>query len=191
MDNIRTFIAIELPPDIKTVLNQLQTELSSGKDSSVKWVNPNSIHLTLKFLGNVDTKAIPDITDAMKKSAKNAKTFSLQLSEIGAFPNTRSPRVVWVGIKGNTEVLSRLQKNLELALAATGFPPENKSFSPHLTLGRVRSGTRPNQLRALSERLSAIKLQARPKFYINSIDLMKSELTPKGAVYTKLTAVKL
>ena len=191
MDKIRTFIAIELPPDIKAALNRLQTALGAGKDTSVKWVSPNSIHLTLKFLGNIDPEAIPQITSAMEKSVKNAKPFSLQLSAIGAFPNARSPRVVWVGLKGDTEVLSELQKHLERSLDAVGFPPENKPFSPHLTLGRVRNQIRPNQRRALAELLSAAKLKATPIFQINSIDLMKSELTQKGAIYTKLAAVNL
>jgi len=99
--------------------------------------------------------------------------------------------VVWVGLKGDTEVLSELQKHLERSLDAVGFPPENKAFSPHLTLGRVRNGVRANQCRTLAEQLSTIKLKATPIFQINSIDLMKSELTPKGAIYTKLAAVNL
>jgi 2'-5' RNA ligase len=191
MEKIRTFIAIELPQDVKAILSRLQTALGEDKDTSVKWVNPQSIHLTLKFLGNVDTEAIPQITNAMAKSVKIAKSFSLQLSEIGAFPNTRSPRVVWVGLKGDTEILSELQKRLEGSLETIGFPPENKAFSPHLTLGRVRNQIRPNQCRALAELLSTAKLKAAPTFHVNSIDLMKSELTPKGAIYTKLAAVNL
>ncbi|MFC1998198.1 RNA 2',3'-cyclic phosphodiesterase [Chloroflexota bacterium] len=191
MDKIRTFIAIELPPDVKATLADLHTNLSAGKDASAKWVNPNSIHLTLKFLGNINPEAIPQITDAMTKSAKNVKPFSLQLNEIGAFPNARSPRVVWVGLKGDTEILSELQKHLERSLDAVGFPPENRAFSPHLTLGRVHNGIRSNQRQALSERLSTAKLKAKQTFHINSIELMKSELTPKGAIYTKLAAVNL
>ena len=191
MEKIRTFIAIELPPDVKTVLNRLQTDLGAGKDNSVKWVKPDSIHLTLKFLGSVDTEVVPKICDAITSATKNAKAFSLRVSEVGAFPNARSPRVVWVGLKGDTEMLSGLQKHLERSLAAVGFPPENKTFSPHLTLGRVRNGIKPNQRRALSERLSTVRLKATPMFYANSIDLMKSELTPQGAIYTQLASISL
>ena len=191
MDKIRTFIAIELPSDVKTTLNRLQIDLGANKNNSVKWVNPESIHLTLKFLGNVDTEAIPKISTAITIAVKNAKPFSLSLSELGAFPNTRSPRVIWVGLKGDTDMLSGLQKNLEQSLAAIGFLPENKPFSPHLTLGRVRNGVRPNQRRALAERLSVAKLKTRPEMYVTSINLMKSDLTPQGAIYTQLSGISL
>jgi len=191
MDKIRTFIAIKLPQDVKAVLADLQNALGAGKDNSVKWVNPHSIHLTLKFLGNVEAEAIPQITDAMTSVAQNAKPFSLTLSELGAFPNARVPRVIWAGLKGDTELLDGLHRHLERALAAIGFAPENKAFSPHLTLGRVRNGIRPNQRRALSERLAATRLKAKPTFLVNSLDLMKSDLTPAGAIYTQLAGVNL
>ena len=191
MDKIRAFIAIELPPHVKTVLRKLQIDLGAAKDPSVKWVYPGSIHLTLKFMGNVDIEAIPQIANVMEKSIEDTKPFSLTLSELGTFPNARSPRVVWADLKGDIEILSGLQKHLEQSLAAIGFPPENKPFSPHLTLGRVRNGIRSNQRQALSERLSTVRLKAKQTFHVNSIDLMKSELTQKGAIYTKLAAVNL
>jgi 2'-5' RNA ligase len=191
MDKIRTFIAIELPQDVKATLSRLQTDLGAGKDNSVKWVNPDSIHLTLKFLGNVNADAIPQVINAMENLAKNANPLSLRVSEVGTFPNTRSPRVVWVGLKGDTETLSGLQQHLERSLAAIGFPPENKAFSPHLTLGRVRNGIRPSQRLALADRLSIAKLKIRPEMYITSINLMKSDLTPQGAIYTQLASIGL
>jgi len=191
MDKIRTFIAIQLPPDIKAALYRLQIDLRAEKDNSVKWVKPNSIHLTLKFLGNVDTEAIPQITNVIEKSIKNVKPFSLALSEIGAFPDTRAPRVVWVGLEGDTEMLSKLQQLLERSVAAIGFTPENRGFSPHLTLGRVRNGVRPNQRRILSERLSVVKLKTMQAIKVNSIDLMKSDLTTQGAIYTQLASISL
>jgi 2'-5' RNA ligase len=191
MDKIRAFIAIELPPHVKTVLRKLQIDLGAAKDHSVKWVYPDSIHLTLKFLGNVDIETMPQIANAMEKSIEDVKPFSLTLSELGAFPNARSPRVVWADLKGDIKILSGLQKHLEQSLAAIGFPPENKPFSPHLTLGRVRNGIRPNQRHALAERLSNAKLKTRPELYVASIALMKSELTPQGAVYTQLAFISL
>jgi len=191
MDRIRAFIAIELTQNVETVLKRLQLDLGVGKDTPVKWVIPHSIHLTLKFLGNISPKMVSEITGVMENSAQNTKPFSLLVSELGVFPNTRSPRIIWVGLKGNTDILLGLQKCLDQSLAYLGFAPESKPFSPHLTLGRVRNGIKPTQRRALAEKLSATKLKSRPVLYVSVVKLMQSELTPQGAIYTQLACINL
>jgi len=191
MEKIRAFIAIKLPQEIKAVLANLQTALGAGKDNTVKWVNPDSIHLTLKFLGNIDAAAVPQITDAMTGSTQNFGPLRLKVTETGAFPGTGSPRVVWVGLTGDVTKLSMIHKSLEGTLAAIGFAPEKRSFSPHLTLGRVRDRAKKDERSALARQLSTVKLKIRPEFFARSINLMRSELTQKGAVYTELAAVML
>ncbi|MBT7290620.1 MAG: RNA 2',3'-cyclic phosphodiesterase [Chloroflexi bacterium] len=142
MDKLRCFIAIELPQQIKIVLSQLQILLGKERDNSIKWVNPNNIHLTLKFLGSINSDSIPLITDAMKSCIKTTSPFSLSIGDTGAFPNTQSPRVSWVGLKGDSGALLKLQKQLDQVLSEIGFAPETREFSPHLTLGRIRDGAR-------------------------------------------------
>jgi 2'-5' RNA ligase len=191
MEKIRAFIAVELPLEIKTVLANLQAALGAGKDDSVKWVNPDSIHLTLKFLGNIDAAAISQITEAIISSVKHIHSFKLEIAEIGAFPNARSPRVVWIGLTGDVRALAMIHKSLEDTLASLGFTPEKRSFSPHLTLGRVRDRAKKDQRLALAQQLSTVKLENRPGFSVKQINLMRSELTQKGAIYTELATVML
>jgi 2'-5' RNA ligase len=191
MDRIRTFIAIELPQNVKTVLKRLQLDLGANKDTSVKWINPDGIHLTLKFLGNVDPRAIPKLTGAMENSARNTEPFSLSVSQLGAFPNAKSPRVVWVGLTGDIGILAELQKRLDRSLVSIGFTPENRPFSPHLTLGRIRDGIRPNQRRALAEKLAATRLKSNSSIRVAAINLMQSDLTPQGAIYTQLVSISI
>ncbi len=191
MEKIRAFIAIELPQEIKAALANLQTALGNGKDNSVKWVNPDSIHLTLKFLGNIDAALVPQIKDAMTGSVENVNSLKLEVAEIGAFPNAMSPRVVWVGLTGDLKALDRMHRSLEDSLAALGFAPEKRSFSPHLTLGRVRDKAKKDQRSALAQQLSTVKPKERPGFSVKSISLMRSELTQKGAIYTELATVTL
>jgi 2'-5' RNA ligase len=169
----------------------LQDNLKQSEHASVKWVNTGSIHLTLKFLGNIATETIPEFTKVLSEAARGITPFHLELGEMGVFPNLRAPRVVWVGLRGETTTLSVLQENIESALIPLGFPPESRAFSPHLTLGRVREKASPGELRSLGQAVASSKVASMEPFPVDSLSLMRSTLTREGAVYSRLYSVAL
>lgn len=186
MEPIRAFIAIELPDSVKAAISRIQADVRRDEHASVKWVNPDGVHLTLKFLGNIDPELIPDIGRAMSQAAAGLGPVRLELSRVGAFPNLRAPRVVWVGLEGDISTLQVLYKQIEDRLAELGFPPEGRAFSPHLTLGRVRQGAaRPEQQR-LAQAISSTKLDDRAAFEAGSVSLMRSTLTRARAIYSRI-----
>lgn len=191
MEQIRCFIAIELPAEIRAELNSLEARLRAGKHPFVKWVDTEGIHLTLKFLGNVASPRVSEIVEAMSRAAKGASTIHLQMGGLGVFPNWQRPQVVWVGVGGEIEKLSILQRNIETALAPLGFPPESRGFTAHLTLGRLRERVSPDERRKFGEWLHAAKFETKAAFQANSLCLIKSQLTPAGATYTRLASVEL
>ncbi|MBM3132253.1 MAG: RNA 2',3'-cyclic phosphodiesterase, partial [Chloroflexi bacterium] len=134
MEEVRAFIAVELPAELKSELSRLIAKLRPGHERSVKWVDPEGIHLTLKFLGNVSTEKIVDITQAIESASTNVRPFSLEMDGLGAFPNLKLPRVAWVGVSGDIRIVTGLQKKIDESLVPLGFSPEAKAFSPHLTL---------------------------------------------------------
>jgi RNA 2',3'-cyclic 3'-phosphodiesterase len=191
MDQIRSFIACELPETVKSGLVQIQADLQSVDPSCAKWVDPNSIHLTLKFLGNVDTEKIESITKGLFEAARNIPPFQLELDGLGAFPNLRRVQVVWIGLKGDLDLLQKLQSQIEDRISPLGFPPENRTFKPHLTLARVREATTPLIRQSIGERLSQIKIDSNRIIPVDSVSLMRSQLTRAGAVYSRLCSIKL
>jgi len=188
-EEIRSFIAIELSEEVKKGLARLRADL--GEHSFVKWVAPEGIHLTLKFLGNILPKQVMRITQAMEEAGRGISPFRLEISGLGAFPNLKQPRVLWVGIEGEIDKLSRLQENIDSALAPLGFAKEEHAFVPHLTLARIRQEASPAQRRNLGELVESINFELRYSLNVESINLMKSQLTPKGAIYTCLFVVEL
>jgi 2'-5' RNA ligase len=191
MEPVRAFIAIELPDSIKAAVSRLQASMKPHEHASVKWANPQSVHLTLKFLGNIDPQLTPAIGKAMSEAATGISPLQLELGEPGAFPNPRAPRVVWVGLRGEIPSLSKLQGKVEDALEKLGFPREGRAFSPHLTLGRVRQGTGRMEQRLLGEAVSSAKIDAGVSFTADSLSLMRSTLTKSGAIYSRILATGL
>ena len=191
MEHIRSFIAVELPAEVKAGLTRLQNQLKAGKHSPVKWVNPNSIHLTLKFLGDVPVNKINEITGAMETAAREIPPFQLEVKDLGVFPNLNKVRVVWVGMSGDITQLSRLQQRLESNLAALGFAPETRAFTPHLTLARLREQTTPDERQNFGQLIGSTKFESVYKFRVDSINLMRSQLTREGAIYSCLGSAKL
>jgi len=191
MEPVRAFIAIELPNSVKSTLSQLQDNLKQSDRAPVKWVDPDSIHLTLKFLGNIAAGMIPELTKAISEAAGGIAPFRLDLGELGVFPNLRAPRVVWVGLGGEIATLSVIQENIESALIPLGFSPERRAFSPHLTLGRVRERASPEERRRLGEAVSSLKIGAKLSFTVDALNLMRSRLTREGAFYSRLSSVAL
>ncbi|MGA7677046.1 MAG: RNA 2',3'-cyclic phosphodiesterase [Dehalococcoidia bacterium] len=188
---IRSFIAIELPEEVKYGLHRLQAELTLPQYSFVKCVAPESIHVTLKFLGNISPQKVAEITRVMEQASQGVSPFQLQITEVGAFPNMRQPRVLWVGIKGEMDKLIAWQKRIDDGLVPLGFVKETRPFTPHLTLARVRENCSPGDRRDLGEVVMKTPIEVDYKVAVNSLNLMKSQLSPGGAVYSRLAEVKL
>lgn len=183
---MRTFIAIELDKEIKKALSKIQDELKTTQ-ADVKWVEPENIHLTIKFLGEVEENKIPRISQILKALSSQTKPFTIALSELGAFPGLKYPRVVWIGIaEGKTE-LSKLAELIENVLVQVKFPKEKRGFSAHFTLGRFRSNKNKY---VLCEKLNTIQVPGLRQ-EIKSVALFKSTLTPKGPLYEKISEEKL
>ena len=190
-EQIRSFIAIELPEEIKRGLARLRGELEREEHTFVKWVDVEGIHLTLKFLGNIPLKRVAEITNAMEEATQGISPFHLEISGLGAFPDLKQPRVLWVGIGGDIDKLSSLQQKIDSALASLGFAKEECPFMPHLTLARVRQGASPLERKALGEIVMSASFETKFMVAVDAISLMRSQLTPTGAIYTRLAAVEL
>jgi len=190
-EQIRSFIAIELSEEAKKGLARLRKELERDEHKFVKWVDPGGIHLTLKFLGNIPSKRVTEITEAMEKAAQGTSSFHLEISGLGAFPSLRQARVFWVGIGGEMDKLSRLQQNVDSALAALGFAKEERSFVPHLTLARIREGASPPERRSFGELVGSTTFEDKYPVTVEAVRLMRSQLMPAGAIYTCLSVAGL
>jgi len=191
MEQIRSFIAIELPDELKLGLVKLQAQLKLGKPPSVKWVDPNSTHLTLKFLGDILADRIGDITGAIEEAIQGIPPFHLEVKDLGVFPNLKRVQVVWVGISGEIDRLSQLQQRIESNLAPLGFAPESRPFTPHLTLARVRDRALPDERQKFGQLIANTRFEAVYTFEVDAISLMKSQLTREGAIYSRISLVKL
>jgi len=182
---MRTFIAIELSGEIKEYLSRLQEKLKTSQ-ADVKWVAPANIHLTLKFLGEIDDKTKDNVIGIVEDIAKDKNPFYLNIASLGAFPHIESPRVIWVGIdKGDAQV-KEIAKALEEKLSKVGIPAEDKLFSSHITIGRTKSSKNRNNLAESMESLKGKVAEGIPELRIEKITLFKSTLTPKGPIYEVL-----
>lgn len=179
---IRAFIAIELSEELQRELNRLIKELADA-GADVKWVDAGKIHLTLKFLGSVETAQISKIGSLLDEVAARFHPFSVEAREVGAFPRVSSPRVVWVGVREQGEELQKLAKAVEETMEGLGFPKEDRPYSPHLTIGRVRTS---RKLSGLAERLQGASFAGTSLETAAGIILFKSTLTPHGPLYEKL-----
>ena len=188
---MRCFIAIELPDELKRELGRLEAQLQSGGASQVKWVDPAGIHLTLKFLGNVSADRLDGIAAAMEAATRGITSFGLKLKELGVFPNSKRVQVVWVGVSGDLDALSRLQQRTEANLAPLGFAPEKRPFVPHLTLARVRDQATPIERQRLGQLIADTGFESKQTIEVNAVSLIKSQLTPQGAIYSRISSVEL
>ncbi len=181
-DPLRLFLALELPRPVRESLEEIQRGLKrTGAD--VRWVRIPSIHLTVKFLGEVAPERVEEIAAAVRAAAGKCPVLALRPRSAGFFPAPRNPRVVWAGLEGDLEDLRNLAQEVESALVSLGFPVEEKGFSPHLTLGRVRSN---RSKRELIEAVLDLVDYRGPEFAARELVLFSSDLRPSGAVYTAL-----
>ncbi|MGD9280130.1 MAG: RNA 2',3'-cyclic phosphodiesterase [Desulfobacterales bacterium] len=181
----RAFIAVDLPESVKSFLGETQEALKAY-GFRVKWVRPQNIHLTLKFLGDTAAADVDRIADAMALAAGTCPIVSLAVKGIGVFPDVRRARVIWAGLKGQLEILADFQQALDAHLADLGFPRETRPFKSHLTVGRVKGKIAPDRMRAAIDKLKEVESES---FEINKVILFKSDLRPSGAVYTKVQAI--
>jgi 2'-5' RNA ligase len=184
---IRSFIAIELPEKTRQKLAAIQEQLKESR-ARVRWLKVSSIHLTLKFLGNILPEQVDEIAAAVAQVVVDEPPVSLCAAGLGAFPSQRKPRVIWVGLRGEVERLASIQAALEKALEKLGFAREGRGFRPHLTIGRVKDRHR---LQGLIQALSTLELPEFNSFDADEIILYKSDLRPTGAIYTKLHRMPL
>jgi 2'-5' RNA ligase len=188
----RLFIAIELPDNILAALANLQQRLKQvTPPKTVRWVNPGGIHLTLKFLGDVPVARRPVIEKALEQAVHDHDELDLRAGGLGCFPNTRRPRVLWVGISGQTEALAALRDSVEALIAPLGFPTENRPFDPHLTLGRVQRHASKDHIAHVGQVIADAEPGTPLGWHAGGVTLIRSQLNPGGAVYTPLCHVPL
>jgi 2'-5' RNA ligase len=189
-ERIRSFIATDLPEESKRALRSLQNRLKKGS-APVKWVDPGSIHLTLKFLGNIDAGMTERLMAVIAEAVRGLKPFPVELKGLGVFPNLNRVRVVWVGMGGEVEKLAVIQQRIEAGLVPLGFPAEERPFAPHFTLGRVREPASPEERRSLGQLIAGTAFEGGGAFNVDAVHLMKSQLTHQGPIYSRLGSVEL
>ena len=184
---IRSFIAIDFPDEIRKALEAIQKELKQC-GAGVRFVKPNSIHLTLKFWGNIQPAQVDDIALTVAQEIRDQPPITLRPAGLGAFPSLRKPRVIWIGMEGEVQRLNGIQARVESALEPLGFAREKRGFRPHLTIGRVKDRRR---LQSLVDAMATLEMEPFNSFDADEIILYKSDLRPTGALYTKLHRMPL
>lgn len=179
---MRLFIAVDLPAELKERLAEVQRCLGKAAEY-LRFTRPEGIHLTLKFLGEVEPALVERIVAAMQEAAAAAQPLELMTAGVGVFPNPRSARVVWVGVEGDVEPLQALQRDLEQRLQRLGFSRERGAFTPHLTVARVREGLGPAERAALAQVLERLRPPEPARFPVNELVLFESFLERGGARY--------
>ena len=188
----RTFIAVDLDEDLGHALQRLQDQLrDQTAPRSVRWVRPEGIHLTLKFLGDTELPQVEAVKAAVAEAAAEIGPFSFAVRGLGCFPNARRPRVLWVGVEEPTGALVRLRDAVEAHVAPLGFPTERRSFHPHLTLGRVHRRASKSEVREIGDLVTHSLVGDVGQMAVEQVSYIRSELTPQGAVYTTLLAATL
>ena len=190
-DTIRTFVAVELSDSIKAHIAADIAQLRQEQIDNMRLVRPEGVHLTLKFLGDIDANRVSTVADAMTQAAARHAPFSLALGQPGVFPNTNRARVLWLGVEGDLQLLRLLQSDIEEALIAAGFPPEKQRFNPHLTIGRMHHRASREDRRRATDALAALTLPEDRTIAVNAISLMKSTLLPGGAIYDQIVHTEL
>jgi 2'-5' RNA ligase len=190
-DTLRLFIAVELletaRDHVEIVLRRLQRLDVPG----IRWVRPDSVHLTLKFLGDVPIEDVLPVTEAMEQAASGTPSQTLRLDGAGVFPNARLPRVVWLGVQGDIQPLALLQSKLEEALEVGGFAREDRAFTPHLTLGRVRGRLQPPELEKLKNAVNEVSDLGTVEMSVDTLSLMESQQRKEGALYQRVAKAVL
>ncbi|MEE2880697.1 MAG: RNA 2',3'-cyclic phosphodiesterase [Chloroflexota bacterium] len=178
---IRSFISLPISDQVRDMLRKTIKELDGVIQDNIRWVRPEGIHLTLKFMGDIDSNKIEALLLLLPEITTEFAPFELTLSELGCFPNNRRPRVLWAGVKGNLSILQDLHLALDNVVNQVGLPRERRSFSPHLTLGRVRRNVSESEVNQIGQIIGSTSLPDTPSWTNRTVDLMRTELDPEGS----------
>ncbi len=188
---LRSFIAIELPAGIQAAIANSTAGLQKALPKPlVRWVAPKNLHLTLKFLGDVSPANLEHLAEALKQESVRHEKFSLKVGGLGAFPTSRRPRVIWIGLEAPATLIG-IQRAVEAISSRMGYPAEDRPFSPHLTIGRIGQDTSPTDLRRVSTAIEGTTVGPLGIVSVDVIHIFKSDLQPGGSVYTHLYAMPL
>jgi 2'-5' RNA ligase len=187
MAAVRTFIAIMLDGSLHNTLTEVVEKFASSK-ASVKWVAPENTHVTLKFLGNVDEARLEEVYTACERATEGFGPIELEMKAVGCFPTMNRPKIVWLGIERGTDLVKEIQQSIESELELAGFPSEQREFTAHLTIGRVKGKEGISNLCRLLEEDRNVFIGS---MRAEKISVMKSKTTPAGAIYTELKSIPL
>ncbi len=191
MSLLRAFLAAELPPSLQDKIHAATNGLrQSLRDDLIRWVPARNVHLSLKFLGDISPSSIELIKQMLLAEGEAFPAFDVQVEGLGCYPNARRPRVLWVGLTAPAELTS-LQRAIEAAAARLGYESEERGFSPHLTIGRVRQNASSGDLQKIRTALEENQIALLGSTRIEAIHLFKSELRPEGSIYTRLFSAPL
>lgn len=184
---VRTFVAVVLPQDVKQAIGSVESQFRKSAPR-VRWVSPENLHITLKFLGNVDADRLSDVEAAVREAVKGLKPFRLEFRGAGAFPNQKKPRVIWIGIEGEVSLLSEAAERVDKALVDIGFEAEDRPFRGHVTIGRcrdIRDGA------GVSDALRDVGALELGSMNVDRVIVMKSDLRPEGPIYSEIAEIKI
>ncbi len=190
MSLLRAFIAIEIPAEIQQKIHREVTTFRKGIDALVRWVPPQNMHLTLKFLGDISPNSLDFLRQMLRTEAENVPSFEIHLAGLGAFPNLKRPRVLYIGIQAPA-ALDTLQRGIESASRRLGYEAEERPFSAHLTLGRVKQNVSAVEQQQIRRAVESTQVDLLGTTRVDSVHLYKSELNPGGSVYTRLYSAPL
>lgn len=190
-ETVRVFVAVGISVEAREQLIGAVERIRQDIPQGIQWANPDGMHLTLKFLGNIPSANVSPLLECVGELASANRGFGLKLTGLGMFPNRRKPRVLWAGVGGDLDALSSLQQAAEDAINALGYPPEQRPFRPHITLGRPRRSASDPQLARIGAVVSGLTPPPPVHWQVDCVDVMRSELHPSGARYTVLGSGRL
>ena len=190
MGLLRAFFAVEIPLEIQQNIHKETVNFRKGIDGLVRWVPVENMHLTLKFLGDVSPSNVEFLIQMLRNEADNVSCFSIHLAGLGSFPSPKRPHVIYIGIRAPAG-LEALQRGIESASRRLGYESEERSFSPHLTLGRVKQNITASDQQRIRHTIEGTQVDVLGTARVDSVHLYKSELRPGGSVYTRLYSAPL
>ena len=190
-DTVRVFVAVGLSGEARGQLIDAVERIRAEVPDGIQWASPDGMHLTLKFLGNIPGAGVEPLLKGLEPMGASHRPFALELAGLGMFPNRRAPRVLWAGVGGDLDALSALQQASEAAINVLGYPPEQRPFRPHITLGRPRRALSDADRGRIGAVVSALAPPSPVGWQVEAVDVMRSELHPSGARYTVLGSASL
>ena len=190
MNLLRTFIALEIPRELQQIIHKETAHLRNTIGALVRWVPPGNMHLTLKFLGNISPANLDILTQMLRAEAESCQSFVMQVNRLASFPGPKRPRVIYIGLQAPAE-LEALQHGIESATRRLGYESEERGFSPHLTVGRVRQNISASDQQKIRRALEETRIDSLGTARVDSVHLYNSDLKPTGSVYTRLFSAPL